>query len=96
LSAFFDDSKELVYSLALRILGDEAEAEEVRLDVYIQVWRTAGAYDCSRGSVTAWLAMLARSRALDSWRSCSGRLQKELPLPEQFDPAEGSDPVRRS
>lgn len=92
LSAFFDGSKELVYALALRILGDEADAEEVTLDVYIQVWRTAGAYNSSRGSVTAWLVVLARSRALDRWRARSGRLQKELPLPEQFDPAAGPDP----
>ena len=91
LSAFFHDSKELVYSLALRMLGDEADAEEVTLDVYIQVWRTASAYDCSRGSVTAWLVMLARSRALDRWRARFGRLQKELPL-DQFDLPAGPNP----
>jgi len=57
----YDGSNELVYSSAVRMLGGVADAEEVTLDVFTQVWKTAGAYDPSRGSVTAWLITLARS-----------------------------------
>ena len=85
LADLYRGSNQLVYSLAVRMLGGVADAEEVTLDVFTQVWKTAGAYDPSRGSVTAWLVTLARSRALDRLRAPTTRQQRELPLPEAFD-----------
>ena len=41
--------------MALKILGDQAAAEEVTLDVFLQVWRKASGFDPSRGSAVAWL-----------------------------------------
>ena len=66
--------------MALRILGDTADAEEVTLDVYTQVWRTAQSFDAQRGNTSAWLVMLARSRAIDRLRSGASRKQREEPL----------------
>ena len=68
-ATLYDETSNLVYSVALRILGNEADAEEVALDVYAQVWRTAAKFTNERGSVNAWLIMLARSRAIDRFRS---------------------------
>jgi RNA polymerase sigma-70 factor (ECF subfamily) len=78
----YDGTHPLVYGLALRILGDVADAEEVALDVYTQVWRTAGNFDPRRGSVSAWLVTLARSRAIDRLRSAAARRQREESRPE--------------
>lgn len=69
LERFFDATNRLVHGLALGILRDPQAAEEVVLDVYLQVWRQAGAYDSRRGSPLAWLTMLARSRAIDRRRA---------------------------
>jgi RNA polymerase sigma-70 factor (ECF subfamily) len=97
LAALYDESSQLVYSVALRLLGDVADAEEVTMDVYTQVWRNAAAYDDSRGSVAGWLITLARSRAIDRVRSRRGRLQNETALPETFDlPSQGTSPERQS
>jgi len=97
LAALYDESCRLVYSVVLRLLGDVADAEEVTMDVYTQVWRSAAAYDGSRGTVTAWLITLARSRAIDRVRSRSGRLQNETAFPETFDvPSEGISPERHT
>lgn len=97
LAALYDESSQLVYSVALRLLGDVADAEEVTMDVYTQVWRSAAAYDGSRGTVTAWLIMLARSRAIDRVRSRSSRLQNETVFPETFDlPSGGPTPEHQS
>ena len=97
LTALYEESSSLVYSVALRLLGDAADAEEVTMDVYTQVWRHAANYEDARGSVTAWLITLARSRAIDRVRSRSGRLQKETALPDTFDlPAEGASPERHT
>jgi RNA polymerase sigma-70 factor, ECF subfamily len=82
LGNLYDESSSLVYSLALRVVGNEADAEEVTLDVYTQVWRRAAAYDPERGSVTAWLLTIARSRAIDKVRARAGRANLEQPFEE--------------
>lgn len=69
LAALYDESSRLVYATALRILQGPDDAEEVTMDVYMQVWRGAKDYRDQRGSVAAWLVMLARSRAIDRLRS---------------------------
>ena len=69
LSALYDRSSRLIFGLLLRILNDAGLAEEVLLDVYMQVWRQAGKYDQHRGKTLAWLVTIARSRAIDRLRS---------------------------
>ncbi|MGB5961374.1 MAG: sigma-70 family RNA polymerase sigma factor [Coleofasciculaceae cyanobacterium] len=69
LSELYDRYARVLYALSFKILGSAEEAEEVVLDVFNQVWRTAGRYDAQRGRVDTWLFMLARSRALDKLRA---------------------------
>ena len=67
----------LVYSLALAIVGERADAEEVVADSLAQAWRTAEQFDPARGSVAAWLATITRTRALDLVRA-RGRRARAL------------------
>ena len=80
LAKLYDSSSRLTYSIALRILGNQADAEEVTADVYSQVWRSAKDYSPLRGSPSTWLVMLARSRALDRLRSRATRDRVETAL----------------
>jgi RNA polymerase sigma-70 factor (ECF subfamily) len=73
LTEFYDRSNRMVYRLAQRILRDSSSAEGVMLEVYLQVWRTAGVYDPSRGKVSSWLVSMTRSRAIDLLRSRKSR-----------------------
>jgi RNA polymerase sigma-70 factor (ECF subfamily) len=68
LGILYDLSNELVYSVALRILRDAAEAEEITLSVYRYIWDSASIHDCSRGTISTWLIMLTRRRALHRLR----------------------------
>jgi RNA polymerase sigma-70 factor (ECF subfamily) len=52
-----------------RVLHDRAAAEDVAQDVFARLWERPSAYDPARGSLTSYVAMVARSRALDRWRS---------------------------
>ena len=61
LGALHDLHGRTVYTLALRIVGDPAEAEEVVQDVFVQVWRGAVRYDQGRATVAGWLLMMSRS-----------------------------------
>jgi RNA polymerase sigma-70 factor (ECF subfamily) len=76
----YDESSSLVFGLAMRILGNSADAEEVSSDVYTQVWQHAATFDSRRGSPSAWLIMLTRSRAIDRIRSRDARRRSETPM----------------
>ena len=91
LAVLYDESSQLVYSVAMRILQDEADASEVVLDVYRQVWDGAGRFDEGRGSAAAWMVMLARSRATDRRRSRTVRMPVSVQL-EQLEEVKSSEP----
>ncbi len=59
----------MLFSLALKILGDRADAEDVLQDTFIQTWKAAGSFDEGRGKPLGWLIMLTRSRAIDRLRA---------------------------
>ncbi len=68
LAALYDRFSGGLYALARGILGEPSEAEEVLQEVFVHAWRHAASYDASRASVSTWLVLLARSRALDRLR----------------------------
>jgi RNA polymerase sigma-70 factor, ECF subfamily len=80
LAALFDESSAIVYGLVVRVLNSQADAEEVASDVYAQVWRSAASYQQTRGSAFSWLAMIARTRAIDRLRSRGLQSYWEQPL----------------
>lgn len=65
----YDATSNVVFSLALRVLGERASAEDVVIEVYAQVWSQAHAYDPQRGTPLSWLLTLTRSRAIDLLRA---------------------------
>ncbi len=67
----------VMFSLALAILRERADAEETCADAFLQAWRTADRFDPVRGSVPGWLATITRSRALDRRRARNRRAEAE-------------------
>jgi RNA polymerase sigma-70 factor, ECF subfamily len=61
----------LGFRIARRLLGDSAAAEEVVQDLFLQLWRNPGGFDAARGPLQSYVAMLARSRSIDRWRTRS-------------------------
>jgi RNA polymerase sigma-70 factor (ECF subfamily) len=54
-----------VYSVALRVLRDTGQAEDILQEVFLQLWRKPAAFVQNRGSLGAWLVVIARNRAID-------------------------------
>jgi RNA polymerase sigma-70 factor, ECF subfamily len=65
----YDETMAAVYGLAVRVLRDRAQAEEVAQEVMVEVWRKAARYDPARGGAMAWIMTLAQRRAVDRVRS---------------------------
>jgi RNA polymerase sigma-70 factor (ECF subfamily) len=62
-----------LYALASAIVRHAEDAEEVVCETYAQAWETAERFDPARASVTGWLLMICRSRALDLLRKRRAR-----------------------
>ncbi|MEO7679072.1 MAG: sigma-70 family RNA polymerase sigma factor [Sphingomonas sp.] len=60
-----------LFGVCLRICGERQAAEDVLHEVYLTVWKRAGAYEPGRASPITWLATIARNRAID-WRRAQG------------------------
>ena len=60
----------LVFSVAVGVLRDPAQAQEVAQEVFLQLWQQAPRFDPALGSATAWVKRVARCRAIDRVRSC--------------------------
>ncbi len=74
-SALYDRLSGPLYSLAIKMLGDAAEAEDTLQEVCLQVWRRAGSYDPSQSSVFSWAVLITRGKVIDRLRARGRRLR---------------------
>ena len=64
----YDRYSGIVYGVALRVLGNTTAAEDVVQEVFLRLWRNPQSFDANRGRLAAWLAVIARNRAIDHLR----------------------------
>jgi RNA polymerase sigma factor (sigma-70 family) len=67
-----------LFGVALRILNDRQEAEDVLQDVYLTVWRRAETFDPAKASPITWLVSIARNRSIDRMRAGGGRVMTDI------------------
>lgn len=93
LAVLYDRYGRLVFSVAWQMVHDYQSAEEITLDVFDRAWRSGQTYRPDRGSVSTWLAGMARNRAIDllrresvrpeyvnlSWANTAGELPPRQP-----------------
>jgi RNA polymerase sigma-70 factor, ECF subfamily len=84
-SALYKATSAKLYGVVVRILPRGDAAADVLQEAYVRIWEKAGDFDPAKGSPIAWMATIARNRALDEVRRVRpGSLED---LPESFEPA---------
>ena len=73
LAALFNRYAQILYSLGFRILRSVPDAEDIVLEVFMQVWNKAESYQDQRGTVYTWLATMMRNKAIERLRSRGSR-----------------------
>jgi RNA polymerase sigma-70 factor (ECF subfamily) len=74
----YDRYSAVVYSIALRVLGDAGMAEDLLQEIFMQLWRNPMAFDSDRGALAPWLVAITRNRAIDWLR----KRRPETPVTE--------------
>jgi RNA polymerase sigma-70 factor (ECF subfamily) len=82
LAEFYDQAAGPLFSLAMRILGDAHEAEEVIQDVFVQIWQKAAAFDAAVGAPLHWALSITRNRSIDRLRARQRRVRLANELEE--------------
>ena len=75
--ALYDEMADRAYGLALRVIGDPQQAQEVTQEVFLEVWRKAATFDPARGSGVGWVLTIAHRRAVDRVRSSGATRRRD-------------------
>ena len=100
-ASLYDRLSPVLYGMALRIMNDAGDAEDVLQDGFLYIWRQANAFDPGRGGSFAWAVMIVRNKAIDKLRvrQRGERLQERVTsFPELFsdrDEQSALEPVLR-
>ena len=89
-SALYERTSAHLYAVVLRIQRDRALAEDLLQEVYVSVWKAAGAFDAARSQPLTWLTSIARNRAIDSLRRAQAQ-PRPLAPPRDDDDADALD-----
>ena len=100
-AVIYERHVDLVYSAAVRVLGDSQLAEDATQDVFVRLWRRPETFVAERGRFLSWLMSVARNRAVDELRARGRRRKREclaLAEPEEANangtPRPDEDPAR--
>jgi RNA polymerase sigma-70 factor, ECF subfamily len=75
--AVYDRLAGPAYGLICKVVGDQAQSEEVVQEVLLEVWRTATRFDAAKGGAATWVMTIAQRRAIDRVRSAAAAAQRE-------------------
>ena len=87
-AVLYDATAARVYGLAVRVVRDPAQAEEITQESFLEIWRTAGRYDPGRGSAISWLLTITHRKAVDRVRSAEASSRRDTTYQQHNQPVE--------
>ncbi|MCW2768282.1 MAG: polymerase, sigma subunit, family [Nocardioides sp.] len=82
----YDATSTRAFGLAVRVVRDPAQAEEVAQEAFLEIWRTAGRFDPDRGSPLGWLLTIVHRKAVDRVRSAEASTRRDRSYHSQNQP----------
>jgi RNA polymerase sigma-70 factor, ECF subfamily len=82
-ASLYDATSARAFGLAVRVVRDRAQAEEVTQEAYLEVWRTASRFDASRGSALSWVLTILHRKAVDRVRSAEASTRRDTTYNQQ-------------
>jgi RNA polymerase sigma-70 factor (ECF subfamily) len=73
----YDATSTRVFGLAVRIVRDPAQAEEVAQESFLDIWRTASRFDPDKGSALAWMLTIVHRKSVDRVRSAEASTRRD-------------------
>jgi RNA polymerase sigma-70 factor (ECF subfamily) len=75
---WYDATSSRAFGLAVRVLRDRAQAEEVTQEAYLDCWRQAARFDSAKGSAMSWLLTIVHRKAVDRVRSAEASSRRDV------------------
>jgi RNA polymerase sigma-70 factor (ECF subfamily) len=87
-AALYDATSSRVVGLAIRVVRDPAQAEEVAQEAFLEIWRTSGRFDPAKGSPLGWLLTIVHRKAVDRVRSAEASTRRDTSYHQQNQPVD--------
>ncbi|WP_372727778.1 ECF RNA polymerase sigma factor SigK [Nocardioides sp.] len=84
----YDATSSRIFGLALRVVRDPAQTEEVCQEAFLEIWRTSARYDPAKGSALAWMFTLVHRKAVDRVRSAEASTRRDTTYHSKNQPVE--------
>ena len=85
LELLFDRHSSIVKSLGMKVVHNEAEAEDLLQEIFMEIWNRSASYDPKKGKPLGWIVTLARRRAIDRLRKCQSHCRAEDRLRDEVE-----------
>jgi RNA polymerase sigma-70 factor (ECF subfamily) len=85
LEYLYDRHSAIVKSLCMKVVHNEAEAEDLIQEIFVEIWNRAAGYDPAKGKPLGWIVTLARRRSIDRLRKCQSHCRAEDRLREEIE-----------
>ena len=84
----YDATSSRVVGLAVRVVRDPAQAEEVAQEAFLEIWKTSGRFDPAKGSPLGWLLTIVHRKAVDRVRSAEASTRRDTTYHQRNQPVE--------
>jgi RNA polymerase sigma-70 factor (ECF subfamily) len=79
----YDATAARAFGMAMRVVRDPAQAEEVAQEAFLEIWRTAGRFDVNKGSAVSWILTIVHRKAVDRVRSAEASSRRDTNYQQQ-------------
>jgi RNA polymerase sigma-70 factor (ECF subfamily) len=84
----YDATASRVVGLAVRVVRDRAQAEEVAQEAFLEIWKTSGRFDPAKGSPLGWMLTIVHRKAVDRVRSAEASTRRDTTYHQRNHPVE--------